>query len=87
VLIPDFSFHKDGRTALLEIVGVWRKGYLERRLELLRRHGRPDLILAVSRSLLGDKGTAAADLGAEVVPWKSAIPAKKVLELVERVAR
>jgi predicted nuclease of restriction endonuclease-like RecB superfamily len=87
VLIPDFTFHRDGRTALLEIVGVWRRGYLERRLELLRRHGRPDLILAVSRGLLGEKGKPAADLGAEVVPFSSAIPAKKVLELVEKVAR
>lgn len=87
VLVPDFSFEKDGRTALLEIVGVWRRGYLERRQELLRAHARPDLILAVSRSLLGDKGAAAADLGAEVLPFSQAIPARKVLEIVERVAR
>ncbi|MFH1466879.1 MAG: DUF790 family protein [Pseudomonadota bacterium] len=87
VIIPDFTFTREGRTALLEVVGVWRRGYLERRLDLLRRHGRPDLILAVSRTLLGDKGKGAGDLGAEVVPFSSAIPARKVLELVEKVAR
>ncbi len=86
VVVPDFTFHKDGRVAMMEVVGVWRRAYLKRRLALLEEHGRPELIMAVSRTLLGDKGKAAKDLGTSVVPWSSAIPARKVLALVERVA-
>ncbi len=75
VLVPDFTFEKDGRRA-----------YLERRLALLEEHGHPNLVLAVSRKLLGDKGKAPKDLGASVIPFSSAISARKVLKLLEQVA-
>ncbi|MFO0006714.1 MAG: DUF790 family protein, partial [bacterium] len=32
VVVPDFRFTKDGRTAYLEILGFWRKGSIQRRL-------------------------------------------------------
>lgn len=49
VMIPDFAFeHKDGRRALLEIVGFWEPGYLERKIAKLNRAGRRDLIVLVS---------------------------------------
>jgi predicted nuclease of restriction endonuclease-like RecB superfamily len=49
VMIPDFSFeHPDGRRALLEIVGFWEKGYLERKIAKLNRAGRKDFIVLVS---------------------------------------
>jgi len=35
VLIPDFSFEKEGSKAYLEIVGFWTKEYLERKLSKL----------------------------------------------------
>ena len=85
VLVPDFSFRREGRVAMMEVVGVWRRGYLERRLDLLRSHGRPELLLAVSRKLLSDKGKLPA-LGSEIIPFSSAIPAREVLKAVERVA-
>lgn len=49
VMIPDFAFeHRDGRRALLEVVGFWEKGYLERKIAKLNRAGRRDLIVLVS---------------------------------------
>jgi predicted nuclease of restriction endonuclease-like RecB superfamily len=49
VMIPDFAFeHRDGRRALLEVVGFWERGYLERKIAKLNRAGRTDLIVLVS---------------------------------------
>jgi predicted nuclease of restriction endonuclease-like RecB superfamily len=49
VMIPDFAFeHSDGRRALLEIVGFWERGYLERKIAKLNRAGRSDIIVLVS---------------------------------------
>ncbi len=49
VMIPDFAFeHSDGRRALLEVVGFWERGYLERKIAKLNRAGRSDIIVLVS---------------------------------------
>jgi predicted nuclease of restriction endonuclease-like RecB superfamily len=49
VMLPDFAFeHSDGRRALLEIVGFWEPGYLERKIAKLNRAGRSDIIVLVS---------------------------------------
>jgi hypothetical protein len=86
VLIPDFVLRHqdDGREALLEIVGYWRKGYLESRLELLKRHGPPNLILAVSKRLRGSEEDL-ADVPGEVFFFKDVILSKDVIERAERV--
>ncbi len=52
VFIPDFAFrHRDGRTALLEIVGFWRPDYLVKKIMKLQRSGRSDMVVAVSADL------------------------------------
>lgn len=49
VMIPDFAFeHSDGRRAMLEVVGFWERGYLERKIAKLNRAGRRDIIVLVS---------------------------------------
>lgn len=85
VLLPDFTFTDGDRTAHLEIVGYWRKDWLARRVELLRRYGPGNLVLAVSRKLVAD-----ADLDGvpgEVVEFAEIVPPKLVLAAIERVAR
>ncbi len=49
VMIPDFALthKKDGRRALIEIVGFWHPEYLNRKLEKVRAAKRKDLILLV----------------------------------------
>ena len=80
--MPDFTLRRDGRTAHLEIVGFWRKAWLERRIDGIARV--PNLVLAVSRKLQTDRGPLAAlD---RVVPFAEVIPVKRVLEVAERVA-
>jgi predicted nuclease of restriction endonuclease-like RecB superfamily len=79
LIVPDFTFEKRGRVAHLDIVGFWRKPYLQRRLANL-----PDnVILAVSKKLVADK--AAIPKG--VLVFGEAISPKDVLERIEKVAR
>ena len=78
---------REHRVAYLEVVGVWRRGYLERRLDLLRRHGVPNLLLAVSRNLLGDKTTVdLAGMDGRIIPFSKVIPPKEVIAAAERFA-
>lgn len=84
VVVPDFSFRKGDRIAHLEILGFWRKSTVPRRLELLKRHGPGNLVLAVSRRLCGE--AEAVELPDAVVPFAEVIPAKEVLARVERIA-
>jgi len=87
VLIPDFVLchREDGREALLEIVGFWRRGYLEARLEVLKAHGPRNLILAVSKRLRGSEDDL-AEVPGEVFFFKDVILTKEVIERAERVA-
>jgi predicted nuclease of restriction endonuclease-like RecB superfamily len=88
VLIPDFviKHRDDAREALLEIVGFWRKGYLESRLELLREHGPGNLLLAVSKRLRGSE-EALSEMPGEVLFFRDIVPVKDVLERIERIAK
>jgi predicted nuclease of restriction endonuclease-like RecB superfamily len=54
VMIPDFSFthRRDGRRALLEIVGYWHPNYLRRKLAKVDQAGRRDLIAPCPRLMI-----------------------------------
>lgn len=80
LLVPDFTFKKGGKVAHLDIVGWWRKSYLKRRLATLP----PNVVLAVSKRLAGEAG---AELPDRVVLFAEVIPAGKVVERLEKVAR
>jgi predicted nuclease of restriction endonuclease-like RecB superfamily len=86
VLIPDFVLRHaiDGREALLEIVGFWRKGYLAARIEALRAAAPPNLILAVS-TRLKSSDEEPGELPGEVVFFRDVIPVREVLASAERV--
>jgi predicted nuclease of restriction endonuclease-like RecB superfamily len=88
VMIPDFSFthRKDGRRALLEIVGYWHPDYLRRKLEKVRQAGRRDLILLVYESANVAEGMFEAASAGEVLTFKSKPVLKDVLAAVERCA-
>ena len=88
VLIPDlvFKHREDGRVAMLDIVGFWRRGWLKSKAEALEKHGPSNLIIAVSDRLLTEKGGATDDLPITLLPFKGVILPKKVLALVEDVA-
>lgn len=85
IVVPDFALHREGFTASLEILGFWRRGSLDRRLDLLRRHGPKGLIIAASRKLLQGGADEAGDLPEGVVLFSETIPVKEVLRIAEKM--
>jgi predicted nuclease of restriction endonuclease-like RecB superfamily len=87
VMIPDFAFtqKKDGRRALVEIMGFWHPNYLARKLAKVRAARRRNLILLVYQgvNLSAEK---LRDLPAEVILFANKPVLKDVMAAVERVA-
>jgi predicted nuclease of restriction endonuclease-like RecB superfamily len=88
VMIPDFSFthRKDGRRALLEIVGFWHPNYLRRKLSKVRQAGRGDLILLVYKSAKVSEEEFEMASAGEVLMFTRKPVLKDVLAAVERCA-
>ncbi len=88
LLLPDFTLrHRDGREALVELMGFWTPEYLETKLRKVRAAGLPNLILVVFRKLATGGGEAAVEAaGAEVVWFSGKARAREVLDAAERVA-
>jgi len=88
VMIPDFSFthRKNGRRALLEIVGFWHPNYLQRKLKKVRQANRSDLILLVyENAKIADGAFQAASAG-DVLTFKSKPVLKEVISAIENCA-
>lgn len=85
VLIPDHVFvHRpSGFKVYMEILGFWRRGSLEARVQLLEKHGPRNLILAVSKELHVDAEDV--DLSGEVYLFRTLPIARDVLKLLERI--
>lgn len=85
VLIPDYVLtHDSGQDICIEIVGFWRKAYLQRRLQWLTEHTEPPLILVVGQQLRSDKEALDA-LPARVVFFKTVVLVKQVLEQAQHI--
>lgn len=86
VIIPDYRLtHPDGREVLVEIVGFWRLGYLERRIELLSDPSVKPFVLVVSDRLKTGREKL-ADSPAHLVFFKGVILVNKVIDAAEAVA-
>jgi predicted nuclease of restriction endonuclease-like RecB superfamily len=88
VMIPDFSFthRRDGRRALLEIVGFWHPNYLQRKLQKVRQASCQDLILLVYDSVNLTEGAFEEASAGEVLTFTRKPVLKDVLAAVERCA-
>ena len=88
VLVPDFTVEctETGRVAIVEVVGFWRRSYLERRVDVLRRRGPTNLVLCISRKMATEAKAALGTLEANVVEFASVVPLGAFFEAVERVA-
>jgi len=91
VLIPDFSFEKDGMKVYLEVVGFWTPRYLESKMAKLSSiSGAVDMIVAADESLVcsklerlrtGKAGTGTGTgTGMEVIYYKNEVPLKPIVE-------
>jgi hypothetical protein len=88
VMIPDFSLthRKDGRRALIEIVGFWHPNYLQRKLRKIRQAKRHDLILLLYESANVAEGVFEENSAGEVLTFTKKPVLKDVLAAVERCA-
>ena len=89
VVLPDFTLrHRDGREALVELVGFWTPEYLQEKLRKIRAAGLPNLVLVVFQGLAAGEGKAAVETSgaAEVVWFSRKARAREVLAAAERVA-
>ena len=88
VMIPDFSFthRKNGRRALLEIVGFWHPNYLRRKLQKVQQANRSDLILLVYESANLAEGAFEAASAGTVITYKSKPVLKDVIAAIEQCA-
>jgi len=91
VMIPDFAFeHSDGRRALLEVVGFWERGYLERKIAKLNRAGRSDFIVLVSeRTRCGRENflVKGQEPPYQLIFFKGTPRLTPIIEALERCAR
>ncbi|RME27234.1 MAG: DUF790 family protein [Deltaproteobacteria bacterium] len=83
IIVPTWTFRKQGRTAHLDVVGFWRRSYLQQRIERTPA----DVGLAVSRRLCGDKEGLPDALRDRVIDFAEVIPVDRVVDLLERIAR
>lgn len=83
LIVPDLSFRKDGRVGHLDILGYWRRGWLQQRVAATPKN----VVLAVSKRLLAEAGgPLPAELAEQVVVFAEVIPAAEVLKRLERQA-
>jgi predicted nuclease of restriction endonuclease-like RecB superfamily len=83
VLIPDFSFEKDGMKVYLEVVGFWTPEYLERKINKLNLVAGVDMIIAADESLACSKLERLRGK-ALVMYYKRDVPLKPIVEHLRR---
>ncbi len=88
VWVPDYKFvhRKTGVDVLVEVLGFWKRGSLERLLKLLPNHGPERYLLAISDRLKVDE-EAAADLTGPILRFREIPNAQEMLALLEPFAR
>jgi len=89
VFLPDFTVrHRDGREALVEIVGFWTPEYLEEKLRKVRAAALDNLVLVVYRGLAAARDDWDAAAPDTPIVWFTQKPRiGPVMEAVERVAK
>jgi hypothetical protein len=80
VFVPDFVLrHESGKSVLMEIVGFWTPEYLQAKLQTLQAFRDQPILLAVAES----SGRMLPELGAQAIPFKTALAIKDVLERLQ----
>ena len=84
MLVPDYTFFHPptGQKAYLEVFGFWRRAALQARVDLLKQHGPPNLILGVSRELSIEEDDL-ANLPGDVYTFRTTPLASEVLKLLD----
>src|SRR5712691_11881629 len=83
VLIPDFSFEKNGAKVYLEVVGFWTSDYLERKISKLKQVTGIDMIVAANQNLACSK-LERLKSGSLVVYYEKDVPLKPIIEHLQQ---
>jgi predicted nuclease of restriction endonuclease-like RecB superfamily len=83
VMIPDFSFEKDGAKVYFEVVGFWTTQYLEKKIEKLRQLSIPNMIIAVDKKLGASRRLSG--LPADVIFFEKSVSLKPILDRLKKV--
>lgn len=86
VMIPDFSFEKEGTTVYMEIVGFWTSDYLKRKVKKLQQLGNHPMIIAVNKELACESITKLKDK-MTVIYFKNKIPLRPILEQLREIEK
>ncbi|MGH7506466.1 MAG: DUF790 family protein, partial [Longimicrobiales bacterium] len=89
LFLPDFTLrHRDGREALVELLGFWTPDYLETKARKIAAAGIDNLVLVVFRGLATGNDAIIAELErlAPIVWFRDRPRINPVLEAAERVA-
>ncbi len=81
VLIPDFSFEKEGAKVYLEIAGFWTQDYLEKKIQKLKALVGVDMVVAVDERLACSK---VKDIRGDVIFFQGTLPAKDIYRVLKR---
>ncbi len=83
VLVPEYVFTHPptGMKVYLEFLGYWRSSGVRTRLDLLSRHGPPNMILAISSELSVDE-EASTGIPGEVYAYRRTPVARDILKIL-----
>lgn len=84
ILIPDFSFEKDGTRVYLEIMGFWTEDYLRRKVDKLKKLGRTNFIVAVQEELACSP--LMGELPQTVVVYRRQLKASTIYRILLRIS-
>lgn len=90
LFLPDFTLrHRDGREALVELLGFWTPDYLETKARKIAASGIENLVLVVFRGLAAGNDAILTELErlAPIVWFRDRPRIGPVLDVAERVAR
>jgi hypothetical protein len=83
VMIPDFSFEKNGTKVYFEVVGFWTTQYLERKIEKLRQLPIPNMIIAVDKNLGASRRLSG--LPVDIIFFEKSVPLKPIVDRLKRI--
>jgi len=87
VLIPDFSFEREGAKLYMEVVGFWTTEYLTRKIEKLKQT-REHMLVAVDENLACERLTKLEkQQSLNIIYYKNKIPLPPVLKYLEDAYR
>ncbi len=87
VLIPDFSFEREGAKLYMEIVGFWTTEYLRRKIEKLKKT-EENMLVAVDENLACERVSKLQKRQSlNIIYYRNKIPLPPVLEYLEDVYR